>query len=96
MSWNSHRASPSFRLNEGQRAKREPRNNPQRGKERQRERERGLVFVGPVAVSMNRLFILINVSSRAAAAAAGGGGGGGGGDLDRSHPVPDTWKDRCR
>lgn len=31
---------------------------------------------------MNRLFLLINVSTRAA-----GGGGGGGGDLDKGCPV---------
>lgn len=90
LSCNSHHSSPSFLLNEGQRAKTEPRINPQS----HRQRERGPVSEGPVGVLMNRLFLLINVSTRAAEA----GGGGGGGDPDKGCPVAvrDTQEDLRR
>lgn len=58
-----------------------------RERQKERERQRGPVSVRPVATSMNRLFLLINVSTR---------GGGGGGDLDRSRPLRDTREDLCR
>lgn len=47
---------------------------------------------------MNRLFLLINVSTRAAAVASAAAGGGGGGDLDKSRPVAvrDTQQDLRR
>lgn len=59
----------------------------------QGERESGPVSVGPVGVLMNRLFLLINASTRAAE-----GGGGGGGDLDKGCPVAvrDTQEDLRR
>lgn len=87
LSCKSHHSSPSFPLNEGQRAKTEPRINPQR------QRERTSLSEGPVGVLMNRLFLLINVSTRAAEA-----GGGGGGDLDKGCPVAvrDTQEDLRR
>lgn len=58
------------------------------------DRERGPVSEGPVGVLMNRLFLLINVSTRAAEA----GGGGGGGDPDKGCPVAvrDTQEDLRR